>query len=93
MGRLRCYCFDQSCRPTAPRIEPDRGVALPIAVARSVGQGAANLRNDVLTIQQALNGVGSGQGGPTVPYAIVRTTPPSTRRDVPVVADACSEQT
>ena len=28
-----------------------------------------------------------------VPYAIVRTTPPSTRKDVPVVPDACSEQT
>jgi hypothetical protein len=27
------------------------------------------------------------------PYAIVRTTPPSTRKEVPVVADACSEQT
>src|SRR5471030_519444 len=27
------------------------------------------------------------------PYAIVRTTPPSTRNEVPVVADACSEQT
>jgi hypothetical protein len=26
-------------------------------------------------------------------YAIVRTTPPSTRKEVPVVADACSEQT
>ncbi|MDL2408629.1 LysR family transcriptional regulator [Rhizobium calliandrae] len=28
-----------------------------------------------------------------LPYAIVLTTPPSTRRDVPVVAEACSEQT
>jgi AcrR family transcriptional regulator len=27
------------------------------------------------------------------PYAIVRTTPPSTRKEAPVVADACSEQT
>ena len=26
-------------------------------------------------------------------YAIVRTTPPSTRNEAPVVADACSEQT
>jgi hypothetical protein len=26
-------------------------------------------------------------------HAIVRTTPPSTRKEVPVVADACSEQT
>lgn len=27
------------------------------------------------------------------PYAMVRTTPPSTRKEVPVVPDACSEQT
>jgi hypothetical protein len=27
------------------------------------------------------------------PYAMVRTTPPSTRKEAPVVPDACSEQT
>ncbi len=64
MGRMRCYCFDQSCRATAPRVEPDNQVALPVVVGRSVGQGGANLRNDVLTIQQALNAVGTSQGGP-----------------------------
>jgi Putative peptidoglycan binding domain len=79
MGRLRCYCFDQSCRPTAPRIEPDDGVTLPVAIGRSVGQGAVNLRDDVLTIQQALNAVGIGQGRPTLPLATDGLFGPLTR--------------
>ncbi|WP_166301438.1 peptidoglycan-binding protein [Bradyrhizobium sp. 2S1] len=79
MGRLRCYCFDQSCRATAPRVEPDNQVALPVVVGRSVGQGGANVRNDVLTIQQALNAVGTSQGGPTPRLATDGLMGPLTR--------------
>ena len=79
MGRLRLYCFDQSCRATAPRVEPDNQVALPVVVGRSVGQGGANVRNDVLTIQQALNAVGASQGGPTLRLATDGLIGPLTR--------------
>ena len=65
MGRLRCYCFDQFCRTHAPPFEPGTQVTLPVAIRQSVGQGGANLRNDVLTIQQALNAVSTSRGGPT----------------------------
>jgi len=79
MGRLRCYCFDQSCRATAPRVAPGGQVALPVAVGRSVGQGGVNLRNDVLTIQQALNAVDTSQGGPTLRLATDGLFGPLTR--------------
>lgn len=69
MGRLRCYCFDLNCRENPPRIEPDNKGAASIAIGRSVGQGGANVRDDVLTIQQALNGVSPGQGGPALRLA------------------------
>jgi hypothetical protein len=79
MARLHCYCFDQSCRATAPRVEPDNQVALPVVVGRSVGQGGANVRNDVLTIQQALNAVGTSRGGPTPRLATDGVIGPLTR--------------
>src|SRR5262245_14607881 len=79
MGRLRCYCFDQSCRATAPRVEPDNQVALPVVVGRSVGQGGVNVRDDVLTIQQALNAVDTDRGGPTPRLATDGLVGPLTR--------------
>lgn len=79
MGRLHCFCFDQICRATAPRVEPDRQVALPVVVGRSVGQGGSNARGDVLTIQQALNAVGPAQGGPAPRLATDGLIGPATR--------------
>jgi hypothetical protein len=79
MARLRCYCFDQSCRATAPLVEPDNQVALPVAIGRSVGQGGANVREDVLTIQKALNAVDPSQGGPTLRLATDGVVGPLTR--------------
>ncbi|WP_394889588.1 peptidoglycan-binding protein [Mesorhizobium sp. AaZ16] len=79
MRRMRCYCFDQSCRATAPRVESDNQVALPVVVGRSVGQGGANVSNDVLTIQQALNAVDTSQGGPTPRLATDGLIGPLTR--------------
>ena len=79
MGRLRCYCFDQSCRPKAPRIEPANQADASVMIGRSVGQGGANVHSDVLTIQQALNGVDPGQGGPTLRLAADGLIGPLTR--------------
>ena len=79
MGRLHCFCFDLNCRTTAPRVEPDRQVTLPVVVGRSVGQGGSNARNDVLTIQQALNAVGPAQGGPAPRLATDGLIGPATR--------------
>ena len=79
MSRLRCYCFDQSCRDAAPLIEPDSQVALPVVVGRSVGQGGANVSDDVLTIQQALNAVDPSQGGPALRLATDGRFGPLTR--------------
>jgi hypothetical protein len=62
---LRCYCFDQRCIQQFPVPDRPDNLVFPIALARSVGQGGANLRDDTRTVQQALNRVQPEQGGPT----------------------------
>ena len=64
--------------------------ALDVPELRHEGLGCCLSREeaDILALPgAALNELNAGA------YAIVRTTPPSTRKEVPVVPDACSEQT
>lgn len=79
MGRLRCYCYDLSCRANPPLGEPSGQVVLPVTIGRSVGQGGANIRNDVLVIQRALNAIDPGQGGPALRLAADGAVGPLTR--------------
>lgn len=79
MGRLRCYCYDLSCRANPPLGEPSGQIVLPVAIGRSVGQGGVNIHKDVITIQQALNAVGPDQGGPVLRLAADGVAGPLTR--------------
>jgi hypothetical protein len=64
MPQHRCFCFDLTCVREFPVPERRDNLVFPISLAKSVGQGGANLRDDTTTIQQALNRAQPEQGGP-----------------------------
>src|SRR5262245_42353020 len=68
MSLPRCLCVGPRCTRDVPRpesAEPDDNLRFPISILRSVGRGGTNNPEEVKIIQQALNRIGPGLGGPS----------------------------